>query len=127
MIAFLADGMRGSGAAMPGASGCFNADTKVSYPFGKAEPGRNDAWEAVATARWRTIRPELWLGLNRNKINRVAAKRIFSGTEETNAYPGQRTAARHALAAFGQGMRRCVMPTIRCAALAFAAGFPDFA
>lgn len=121
MVAFLPDGMHASVGGMRGASVCFNADTKVSYPLGKAGTWRNDAWEAVARARWRTIRPELWLSLNRNEINRVTANRKFSGTEETNAYPSQRAAARHALAALGQGMIRCVMPTIRCAALAFAA------
>src|SRR5690606_5479876 len=81
---------------------------------------RNDARQAARSARLRIARARL-PGLKRNKTNRVAVERISTGTDKTKAYPREWAAARDALAASRQGMRRYVMPIIRCAALGFAA------
>lgn len=117
MNASLAINERGSGTGTPL---CCNAVTMVCHDHRKAKTGRNDARTAAISARWRIISAGMWLGLNR-ELYRVAVERVSAGTDKTNAYPGRRAAARDALMALGQGMRRCVMPIIRCAALAIAA------
>jgi uncharacterized protein len=126
MVEIPADSGRGYGAEMLIASFCFNADTNISYHGKKARTVRNDARAATGSACWRTAKAELSLGLTRNEFYRVAAERFSAGTEQTNAYPGPWTTARNALAVFKEGMRRCVMPILRCAALAFAAAFSGF-
>lgn len=126
MDAILAGGMRETRASMPRAAVCCNADTKLFHTPSKDNAERNDARAALASARWRTIQAGLWLNITRNKINRLAVRRNFTDLD-ANAYLGQTTASRSALMAIGQGMRRCIMPTIRCAALAFAAAFSGLA
>lgn len=119
--------MRIDWANKPVSALCCNADTKLFHTLTKQQAVRNDARAAVISARWRAIQAEVWLAIKRNKTNRVAVRRIFTGTDDTIAYPGQMTASHSALMAIGQGMRRCIMPTIRCAALAFAAAFSGLA
>lgn len=120
MASRLADIRQFGRADMPGAGVCCNADTMASYAEKKDRAVRNDARQAARSARLRIARARL-PGLKRNETNRVAVERISTGTDKTKAYPREWAAARDALAASRQGMRRYVMPIIRCAALGFAA------
>lgn len=123
MTTGLADIRQFGAAGMSAAGVCCNADTMVFYPRKKDRAVRNDARRAVSSARWRIVGGGMPGLQKRSKINRVAVERFSAGTDRMKAYPGQGAAARDAPTALGQGMRRYVMPIIRCAALGFAAAF----
>lgn len=101
---------------------CFNADTMDSYTSINAEFPHNVAEKVDASTVQMTGGVDY--GNNEKNLNRVAAYQMGADTKPYNAYPARAPRSlrdrRHGR---WMGMKRCVMPTIRGAALAAVATF----